>query len=192
MSRLAAVLCAAALLGGCAATSPQAGREGGAARAGRGSQEGQAFGVGGRIAVRYGEESLSGKFTWTHAAAADHLSLATPLGNQIAQIVRDPGGVTLTNSRQERFRAPDVESLTEAQLGWRLPLAGLTDWVRGRAGPGAQSQRDAGGRLTQLRQDGWVIDYSYVDANPQPQRLILNYPRAERPLEIRLVIDTWD
>jgi outer membrane lipoprotein LolB len=186
--RFAAVLCAAALLGGCASTAPQGGHEGGAMRA----ADARSFSLEGRIAVRYGEESLSGKFAWTHADAADNLSLATPLGNQIAQIARDSAGVTLTNSRQEQFRAPDVESLTEAQLGWRLPLAGLTDWVRGRAGAAAQSQRDAGGRLTQLKQDGWVIDYTYQEANPQPQRLILNYPRAEKPLEIRLVIDTWN
>jgi outer membrane lipoprotein LolB len=182
---------AALLLAACAAPGSGTGQGGGAGRPTR-PVDAQNFSLDGRIAVRYGEESLSGKFSWAHAPATDNLSLATPLGNQIAQIVRDAGGVVLTNSRQEQFRARDVESLTEAQLGWRLPLAGLVDWVYGRPGSaGAQAQRDAAGRLTQLREAGWVIDYSYADAGPRPQRLILSYPRAEKPLEIRLVVDIW-
>ena len=180
---LAALLaaCAAPGPGGGAATQPPAAP---AAKAG-------VFSLEGRIAVHYGEESLSGKFAWSHAPESDRVSLATPLGNQIAQIVRDAGGVVLTNSRQEQFRAPDVETLTEQQLGWNLPLTGLTDWVHGRPGGRApQMQRDAAGRITQLKEAGWVIDYAYPDNSPQPQRLILNYPRAEKPLEIRLVIDS--
>lgn len=185
-------LCAALLLAACAtAPAPGAGQGGGAGTPTR-PADAQSFNLDGRIAVRYGEESLSGKFSWAHAPAADNLSLATPLGNQIAQIVRDAGGVVLTNSRQEQFRAPDVETLTETQLGWRLPLAGLVDWVHGRPGStGAQAQRDGSGRLTQLKEAGWVIDYTYADAGPRPQRLILSYPRAEKPLEIRLAVDNW-
>jgi len=154
----------------------------------------QAFAAEGRISVHYGEQSLSGKFTWTHAPQRDELGLATPLGNQLAQIVRDPSGVQLTNSRQERYSAPDVESLTETQLGWRLPLAGLTDWVQGRPreADATAASRDGAGRLLQLREAGWVIDYSYAGAATLPQRLILNYPRAEQALEIRLVLDTWE
>jgi outer membrane lipoprotein LolB len=152
----------------------------------------QSFALEGRIAVRYGEESLSGKFAWTHAPARDQLSLATPLGNQLAQIVRDGSGVLLTNSRQEQYRAPDVETLTEQQLGWRLPLLGLTDWVRGQSqSPQSAAVRDPQGRLTELKEAGWVIAYTYNGADTLPQRLILGYPRAEKPLEIRLVVDSW-
>jgi len=154
---------------------------------------GAPFSAEGRISVKYGDDSLSGKFAWSHSAARDELSLASPLGNQLAQIVRDASGVVLTNSERQEFRAADVESLTEARLGWRLPLAGLTDWVRGRPqGDGGQARRDDNGRLAELRESGWVIEYSYGDPPGLPRRLILNYPGAEKPLEIRLVIDSWN
>jgi outer membrane lipoprotein LolB len=155
---------------------------------------GATFAVEGRISVKYGDDSLSGKFTWSHTREHDEMSLATPLGTQVAQIVRDGAGVVLTNSRQEQFHAPDVESLTEKQLGWRLPLLGLADWVRGRARDGAtaQARRDEGGRLAELKEEGWVIEYSYGDPPNLPRRLILNYPMAEKPLEIRLVVDSWN
>jgi outer membrane lipoprotein LolB len=151
-----------------------------------------AFAIDGRVAVRYGEESLSGRIAWTHAPDRDDLRLASPLGNQLAEIVRDPGGVTLTDSAQSRFGAPDVETLTEQRLGWRLPLGGLIDWVRARPGVGGDAQRDGAGRLTRLREAGWDIAFDYADDTARlPRRLIMGYDRSERPLEIRLVIDNW-
>jgi outer membrane lipoprotein LolB len=181
----------ASVLTGCAGPGP---RPGGCQDAAGCAAIGASFAVDGRISVKYGDQSLSGKFAWSHARDRDELSLATPLGTQLAQIVRDDTGVVLTNSRQEQVRAADVESLTESQLGWRLPLVGLADWVRGRAqaGAAAVARRDDAGRLAELKESGWVIEYSYGDPPELPRRLILNYPQAEKPLEIRLVIDTWD
>lgn len=186
VAALACVLLAACTGPGTRQETCQAGVSGCAA-------PGAPFSAEGRISVRYGDQSLSGKFTWSHNASRDELGLASPLGNQLARIVRDASGVVLTNSDRQSFRAADVESLTEARLGWRLPLAGLTDWVRGRPqGSGGQARRDEGGRLTELKEAGWVIEYSYGDPPGLPRRLILTYPPAQKPLEIRLVIDSWN
>ena len=107
-------------------------------------------------------------------------------------IVRDDSGVVLTDSRQQQFRALDAEALTEQQLGWRLPLAGLTDWVRARATLAGVVRRDAAGRLMNLSEAGWEIEFTYASETArQPRRLVMRYLRAERPLEIRLVIDSW-
>ncbi|HEX4329639.1 MAG TPA: lipoprotein insertase outer membrane protein LolB [Burkholderiales bacterium] len=151
----------------------------------------ESFALEGRLSVHYGDDSLSGKFSWTHAPEQDEVNLASPLGNQIAQIVRDRAGVTLTNSNKQQFHARDVETLTETRLGWRMPLAGLIDWVRGRPqGATAAVQRDAAGRPASIKEDGWVVELSYDGEARQPQRLFLNYTRAEKPLDIRIAIDT--
>lgn len=155
------------------------------------------FGLEGRLAVRFGEESLAGGIVWTHSAARDEVGLASPLGNRLALIVRDRTGVVLTGANGEPVRADDVEALTERTLGWRLPLSGLTDWVRGRAAPigtagAADGKRDDAQRWLRLHQSGWVIDFSYQDdAEQLPRRLILGFPAAAKPLEIRLVVDRW-
>ncbi len=155
------------------------------------------FGLEGRLAVRFGEESLAGGISWTHSDARDEVGLASPLGNRLALIVRDSTGVVLTGAGGEQVRAADTEGLTERSLGWRLPLSGLTDWVRARAAPvetagAAEGKRDAAQRWLRLSQSGWVIDFSYQDdAARLPRRLILGFPAAEKPLEIRLVIDRW-
>ena len=181
---------AAVVLAGCAGLGPRA------APGSLPDPAGEHFSLEGRVSVRFGDENLSGRIAWAHARDTDEINLASPLGNQLAQIVRDAGGVLLVDSQQQRHRAPDAETLTERQLGWRLPLGGLVDWVRGRpsaAGAGETGvARDAAGRLTRLDEAGWVIEFSYDgDAARLPRRLIMNYSRGEKPLEIRLVVDTW-
>ncbi len=161
----------------------------------------QGFVLDGRISVNYGAQSLSGKLQWTHEPSRDDINLASPLGTQVASLVRSDGNVTLTDSERNVYRAPDAETLTEQRLGWRLPLAGLVDWVRGRAQDGivAEVRRDARGRIDFLAQADWRIEYAYDDreaatpnpASALPRRLILRYVKALEPLEIRMVIDQW-
>jgi outer membrane lipoprotein LolB len=151
------------------------------------------FAIEGRVSVRYGEESVSGRIAWTHTPDRDDLRLASPLGNQLAGIVRDARGVTLTDSDQARFDAADVETLTEQRLGWRLPLGGLIDWIRARSGSGGEAQRDGAGRLIRLREAGWNIEFAYADDTARrPRRLIMSHGREGQPLEIRLAIDNWN
>lgn len=126
--------------------------------------------------------------------ARDEIGLASPLGNQLARLVRDASGVTLTDSNQQTFRAADAETLTEQRLGWRLPLTGLADWVQGRVSAGATQdvQRDIAGRISLLAQSDWRILYSYEDDTAlRPKRLIMQYIKSAEPLEIRLVIERW-
>lgn len=173
-------LAGALLLAACAATGPSP------------SAPPEGFVLEGRVAVRYGDESLSGRITWTHGMGRDDIALASPLGNQVARIERGPGGVRLTDANQQSVSAADAETLTEQRLGWRLPLAHLADWARARPGPGAVVERDAAGRPLRVDEDGWRVEFAYEDdAARLPKRLFLSYARGERPLEIRLAVDRW-
>jgi len=73
-------------------------------------------------------------------------------------------------------------------LGFRLPLAGLADWVRGRPSnePEAKVERDAEGRLRSLEERGWKVDYQEY-AGKLPSRMRLTYP----DIELRLAISEW-
>jgi outer membrane lipoprotein LolB len=109
----------------------------------------------------------------------------------VARIVRDAEGMMLEMPNQPLRRAPDAESLTREALGYSLPVSGLTWWVQARPDPGRafEATRDAAGRLAQLKQDGWVIDYlDYAaDAPARPRKMVV----AREGLEIRLVADDW-
>jgi len=149
------------------------------------------FELSGRIAVQYRDDAGSGNIAWRHGARGDEMLLTTPFGQGLARLARAGDEITLTTQDGREFRATDAESLTERVLGFRVPLVGLADWVRGRAAaapaPAPTRQRaDAAGRLAELEQSGWRIEYlDYQGA--LPSRLKLNFPG----LELRLAVSEW-
>ncbi len=149
------------------------------------------FELSGRIAVRYGAEAAGGQLRWRHDRDGDEMLISSPLGQGIARIQRDGEAVTLTTADGREHRAADAEQLTERVLGFRVPLAGLPDWVQGRPARDlavTQEQRDAQGRLVLLEQAGWRIEFlAYAEDAARPMRLRLTYPA----LELRLVIAEW-
>lgn len=145
----------------------------------------------GRIGIQSSEQSVSGQVLWQHRDEIDEILVTSPLGQGVARIVRSPAGVALDLPNQPTRRAPDADTLTREALGYVLPVAGLTWWVQARPDPGDpfEATRDAVGRLAQLRQNGWVIDYlQYADDMPtHPRKLAV----SREGLEIRLVADSW-
>jgi outer membrane lipoprotein LolB len=160
LRRAAAYALAGLLLGGCAQVETSPARQ-------------AEFDLAGRLAVRYGEESFTGNIAWRHAEDFDEMLITTPLGQGAARIVREGDQVTLTTAEPREYYAVDVESLTERVLGFRLPLGGLADWVRGRPSP-------------DLEQRGWRVEYQ-EHAGELPSRLRLLYPG----IELRLIISRW-
>lgn len=145
----------------------------------------------GRIGVKTPDQSLSGNLRWTHRRDVDELLLTSPLGQGVARIVGDAGGVTLEVPNRPVRRAADAESLTQSVLGYALPVSGLRWWVQARPAPGTRfdATRDSANRFERIDQDGWTIRYlRYADDAPaRPQKLAL----TREGLEIRLVVDTW-
>jgi outer membrane lipoprotein LolB len=147
------------------------------------------FDLSGRLAARYGKEAFTGNIAWRHAKSADELLITSSLGAGVARIVRDGDSVVLTTAEPREYRARDAETLTEEVLGFRLPLAGLADWVRGRPSDKAEAkaQYDADGRLRSLEERGWKIDYQEYEGK-LPSRMRLTYP----DIELRLAISKWE
>jgi len=145
------------------------------------------FELQGRVAVRYGSDGASGNVAWRHSRESDEMLITSFIGQGIARIRRSGGEVQLFTDGKEH-RAPDAETLTERVLGWRLPLAGLPDWVQGRpaAGGAEDVRRDASGRIVAFVQDQWKIEYQAFE-DQRPSRLRLSRPN----LEIRLIVDQW-
>ena len=137
--------------------------------------------------VRHGKKAASGRIFWRHTDDTDELLLTSPLGQGIARINRERDQFRLSTGDNREYRAADAESLTEQALGWRLPLAGLSDWVQARASPGRPSEmRGDPDRGLDLRQDGWHIAYEEFREG-RPFRLRM----SREDLEIRLIVDRW-
>lgn len=152
------------------------------------------FDLSGRVLVSHDGRAFSSSLRWQHhAAGRDEIWLLSPVGQTLAYIAGEADGATLTAADQKQYRAAGVESLTRQALGWELPLARLQYWVQGRAAPSSAPdavERDAGGRLTALTQDGWhivFVNYPPAEHGGLPRRLDL----SSGLYEIRLVIDGW-
>ena len=183
LSRLV-VFVFAILLAGCAATLPHPDAE-------RLSADRlDAFFLDGRFSLRQEERNHSGRLSWKHSVDGDELLLASPFGQGIAEIVVNADKATLTTHDGKIYTASDAPTLTEQVLGYRLPLALLADWVRGRSADAEVVERDAHGRPLRLRHEDWRVDYGYDSDDPlaPPNRLF-----AERlgVFELRLRIDEW-
>ncbi len=148
----------------------------------------QVFELTGRLAARQGEQAFTGNLSWRHAGSVDELLVTSPIGQGVARIVRKGDTVVLTTAEPREYRAPDVESLTEQALGFRLPLRGLADWVRARPAPGspAKVENGADGKAASIEQSGWRIEYLAYEGN-LPSRVRLAYPG----IELRLAISAW-
>ena len=146
------------------------------------------FHVLGRMAARTNGDGFTGNVDWRHARGGDDMLISTPLGQGVARIVRQGEAVQLTTANGREYRAPDAETLTEQGLGFRLPLEGMADWVRGEpsAGAPASVKRSADGTIQVLEQQGWRIEYLSYEGG-RPKLMQMAYPGVQ----LRFVISEW-
>lgn len=106
----------------------------------------------------------------------------------MAEIVSDANGARLTTSDGKVYAAVDAETLTRDVLGYPLPLAQLTDWVRGRLRDADESASDSFGRPLSQRAALWRIEYGYENDDPAAPPAT-SRERVGGGLELRLRID---
>lgn len=145
----------------------------------------QPFAVSGRLSVNLDGKGHVANFDWRHQPERDQLAINSPLGNTVAEVIRDAGGVTLL-ADGKAWQAADVESLTEKTLGWPLPLSGLAWWIRGMPVPGEASEVRPDGELLQ---QGWRI--RFVREAESGERYPKRVDLARDGLTVRVVTRDW-
>lgn len=132
------------------------------------------FAFTGRLAVRQGAQSHYVNVDWRHAVAEDEILLTTPLGQGVAEIVRDAAGARLMLADRRHFEADDWAALSAQVFGFRLPLGASARWLLGEIGA-AEGWRV---RVTERESDA-------PDALPQ----VIELERDD--IAVRLKIDAW-
>jgi len=179
------------LTGGCAQTGE---KPGGTVVSAASDRRPETFRLEGRISVRNGEENFSGGIRWAHDPTHDEILLSSPLGQGVAELRREAGRVSLTDSEGRVQEADSGEALLEGVLGVRLPLEGLVHWLLARPRPNVAHvlHRDAEGHVGRLEQDGWRLKYGRYHQQQAywlPGRI---FAQRSEELEFRLVVDTWE
>jgi len=153
----------------------------------------------GRFAVQYNDQNgvqrnAYGNFDWQETGDTVTLQLRNPLGQTMAIVTSSPSLATLELPNRQPVNADNVSDLMQNTLGFALPVEGLRYWLQPSAAPTSRAEttldaESSNGRLKEIRQDGWTIDYlAYADA-PAAGVKRLNLTRNEPPLDIKLVID---
>lgn len=146
-----------------------------------------AFGVDGRLAARQGDKRNYANLTWRHEPAADSILLTTPLGQGVAELVRDARGARLVTADRQTVEAADWEGLSAEVFGFSLPLSALPRWLVGEV---AATERDSLGRPRQAFAEGWDIrylDYESPAADALP--ILVEFRRDD--IELRFKVDEW-
>ncbi len=157
--------------------------------------KGSGFDIEGRLSARRGTAAVASNFTWSHSPVHDRLDFASPLGQIYARVSGNKGGVNVAHADGRSDVYTDWSTLSQALFGLAIPVDDLSTWILGAPKPEQPFtvERDAAGRPSILRQQGWEIAYSYAaaDTRERPKRLVLRYADAE-PIEVRVVIDRWN
>ena len=124
--------------------------------------------------------SASGRFGLTEAGDRVALEVFSPFGQTVARAQAGPQGATLEAADGQRHEAESPEALTEAVLGWRIPVRQLPDWL-GCTHP------------DRIVDAGWLVSVEARE-DGRPSRLTLRWPAeyvqtAPRDVTIRLILD---
>jgi outer membrane lipoprotein LolB len=152
----------------------------------------QRFELKGRLGVQADGKGYSASILWQHDAEQDDIRIYSPLGGQLARIQKTANGIRLEDAQGQVSVGKDAESLTQALLGWRLPLTGLADWALGRPANSAMASLtwDEAGHTLSLNEADWDIAYQHYQASPEaflPHKLTLIKTRVQ----LKLIVEKW-
>lgn len=154
----------------------------------------------GRIAVSSNGKGGSGRIDWQQDDARYRVALSAPVTRQSWRLSGDAGQALLEGLEGGPRRGPDARLLLLEATGWDIPVAALSEWVRGgRAqtlGP-ARIEYGADGLPWKIEQGGWRIEYEWperdtgtpVDVNPALLPRRLDATRGEAT--VKLIVDEW-
>ncbi len=151
------------------------------------------FNIEARIGIQTHGHGISGKLYWHHLNAEDEITFYSPLGAKLASIMSSDTGAMLITNDGKVYESKDAESLIKDKLGWNLPLISLANWVLGKPSIDKinASKWDADGKLMQLTQLGWniqFINYQEVEMYQLPNKINL----YSSDINAKLVIDRWE
>jgi outer membrane lipoprotein LolB len=154
----------------------------------------QSWQLSGRVSITSKQEGWHATLNWVQQGPAFTINLIGPLGQGRLRISSNGETVQLRTSDGKVFYATDADQLVEKTLGLRLPVNGLVYWVRGLPDPIQASvlAGDQQGRLTQLEQNGWIINYLRYAQQEQGAELPTRIRAYQDEWTVQMVIKNWN
>lgn len=148
--------------------------------------------VTGRIALSDGARGGTLAFDWRADGEHHRIGLRTTGGGRQWRLEFGPAYALLEGSEIDQLIGVSPDPLVEAAVGWPIPVALLSDWIRGLpAPPGAELSFNADGTLAGLWHDDWQLQYTRYRAHAGtllPQRMEAN----SGPYRVRVAVGAWE
>lgn len=149
--------------------------------------------INGALAAKNKTKGWSANMHWLqHGAQSYQIRLMGPLGGGTV-LINKTGPLITFQDGTKKATSTNADELLLKQTGIKLPVNNLYYWVRGLAAPGAiqSEQHDQYNHLTQLKQDGYTIDFTqYTSAKgidlPSMIRLEGN------GIMVKVIIKNWN
>ena len=146
----------------------------------------------GRVASVAGTQGFSAAMDWQQRNSDSALQIRAPFGLASLDIDYHDGQLLLRASDGTSVSGDVADEKLREWLGFSPPLASFRYWLLGCSDPAsvADESFDEQQRLTQLKQDGWQVDYQSYQQRARlwlPQRLSIE--RDGRKLKV--VISRW-
>lgn len=147
----------------------------------------------GRIAVQSPSDAFQAGLSWEHEGRQDRVQVSGPLSQGAYSIVLQDDLILIRDNKGNVRSSRNGAALLRDELGVAVPLAGLRYWVLGLGDPSttpAERFYDQEGRLRQLSQNGWKLDYlAYTPVGDLvlPQKI----SARSRDLKLKLFVDDW-
>ncbi len=133
----------------------------------------------------------SGDLVWKQTGEHYDFTLRAPTG-KTWKLSGDARQALLEGVDRQPIQGSDPERLLRERLGWDVPVAGLSAWVRGMRRPDQRAtlEFNAQDLPDVLDQDGWRIEYRdwFADRTPSLPRKVFASRGAAR---VKMSIDSW-
>ena len=152
----------------------------------------QTWRLAGRVAGRSDNEGFRAGVRWRQQRRTFSIDVHGPLGRKVAVLHGRGGTVKLHTAKGDSYAAQDAEALMQDLFGYSLPVHGLRYWMRGMPDPEqvyASLELDRLGRLQQLSQAGWLIDYKRYHHGELALPAFIRISNAD--LDANIIIDHW-
>jgi outer membrane lipoprotein LolB len=193
-ARLAIAISIAAALAACAPTRVKESAETNTAQSAREAKLAPitTWTLTAHIGVSDGKDGGSGELIWKQNGANYDFTVHAPVTGKTWKLSGDGSRATLegVDAQPDTGRNPD--RLLKDRLGWDVPLAQLSNWVRGlrAAGSAPKTTYDAQNLPAVIEQDGWKVEYRdwFADRNPPLPKKVFATRGNSR---VRVSIEDW-
>ncbi len=144
-----------------------------------------------QVAITVDDKTQKSKMTWRQQQQQYSIIFTLPFGQSGPTLAGDETSATLSIPKEKPLTGQSAGQLLEQRLGWTLPVENAKFWILGIPSPNSESKvLLKNERLTQLSQDGWLINYDrykLIDGLFMPSKITI----SRGNFSLLLIIYKW-